>query len=77
MHNAVVVLQQALHAVDLVAHLLPLRLGLLVVEMLLHQGMVLKHKHDTRTTQAQHKSDDTSTQEKHDTGTQEKQTGVR
>lgn len=34
-------LQQALHAIYLVAHLLPLGLGLVVVEVLLHQGVVL------------------------------------
>lgn len=40
-NNAVIVFEEALHAVDLVAHLLPLRLGLLVVEVLLYQGVVL------------------------------------
>ena len=39
--DAVIVLQQALHAIALVAHLLPLCLGLLVIEVLLHQGVIL------------------------------------
>lgn len=40
-YDGVVVLQQTFHAVDLVTHLLPLRLGLLMVEVLLHQRVVL------------------------------------
>lgn len=40
-HYIIVALEQSLHAVDFVAHLLPLRLRFLVVEMLLHQRMVL------------------------------------